>query len=170
MIDSPQNLLNCNTQIGTEAHNNFKAFGSFPLPYDISLSGSFRSVAGRPIDADWRAPNSVIAGSLGRNLSKCGSKSFAACTSVVSIPLIAPYTKFLDRRHMLAVRLPKGLNVGGARIPANFDVYNMLNGNQILGVNERFGASWLTPAAQQNNEVDAILAGRLFHVGGGIEF
>ena len=86
------------------------------------------------------------------------------------IPLIPPYTKFLDRRNMLDVRLSKALNVGGARLTANFDVYNVLNGNQILGVNERFGASWLTPAAQQNNEVDAILAGRLIHVGGGIEF
>jgi len=170
VVDSPQNLLNCNTTIGTEAHNNFKMFGSFPLPWDLSLSGSFRSVAGRPIDADWRAPNSVIAGSLGRNLSKCGSKSFAACTSVVSIPLIPPYTKFLDRRNMLDIRFSKAANMGGARLTANLDIYNVLNGNQILGVNERFGASWLTPAAQQNNEVDAILAGRLIHVGGGIEF
>lgn len=170
VVDSPQNLLNCNTQIGTEAHNNFKMFGSFPLPGDFSLSGSFRSVAGRPIDADWRAPNSEIAGSLGRNLSACGSKSFAKCTSVTSIPLIPPYSMFLDRRNMLDIRFSKAMNIGGARLTANFDVYNALNGNQILGVNERYGANWLTPAAQQNNEVDAILAGRLIHLGGGIEF
>ena len=46
-IDSPQALLNCDTRIPFSAHHNFKMFGSYPLPYDISFSGSFRTVAGR---------------------------------------------------------------------------------------------------------------------------
>ena len=52
----------------------------------------------------------------------------------------------------------------------NLDIYNMFNGNQVLGVNERFGSRWLVPASLQNNEVDSILAGRLIHVGGSLEF
>ena len=78
-IDSPQALLNCDTRIPFSAHHNFKMFGSYPLPYDISFSGSFRTVAGRPIDADWRVPNDLIAPSLGRNLAACGTRT--ECTS-----------------------------------------------------------------------------------------
>ena len=168
VIDSPQHLLNCDVEIPYRAHHNFKLFGSYPLPYDISVSGAFRSVAGKPIDADWRAPNDLIAPSLGRNLSACGTRT--VCTSTVAVPLIEPYSLFLDRRNLLDLRFSKAVNVGGARLSGNFDIYNVMNGNQILGINERFGPTWLTPAAQQNSEVDAILAGRLIHVGGTLEF
>ena len=168
VIDSPQALLNCDVEIPFGAHHNFKMFGSYPLPYDISISGSFRSVAGKPIDADWRVPNDLIAPSLGRNLSACGTRT--VCTSTAAVPLLAPYSEFLDRRNMLDLRFSKDVNVGGVRLAGNFDIYNVLNGNQILGVNERFGPTWLTPAGQQNSEVDAILGGRLMHVGGTLEF
>ena len=171
VVDSPQELLNCDTKIPMEAHHNFKLFGSYPLPYDISISGSFRSVAGRPIDADWRAPNSLIAPSLGRNLSACGTRTIDTCTSVAAVPLLEPYSQFLDRLSMLDLRLSKAVNLGsGVQLTGNFDLYNVLNGNQVLGVNERFGSNWLSPAANQNSEVDAILAGRLIHVGGSLEF
>ena len=167
-IDSPQALLNCDTRIPFSAHHNFKMFGSYPLPYDISFSGSFRTVAGRPIDADWRVPNDLIAPSLGRNLAACGTRT--VCTSTAAVPLIAPYTQFLDRRNVLDLRFSKAVDAGGARVTFNFDIYNMFNGNQVLGVNERFGSRWLAPASLQNNEVDSILAGRLIHVGGSLEF
>ena len=170
VIDSPQALFNCDVNVPFEAHHNFKLFGSYPLPYDVSISGSFRSVAGKPIDADWRAPNSAIAPSLGRNLSACGSRTLETCTATAAIQLLEPYSMFLDRRNLLDLRFSKAVNIGGARLVGNFDIYNTLNGNQILGINERFGSNWLVPAAQQNSEVDAILAGRLIHVGGSLEF
>ena len=169
MVDSPQALLNCDTKIPFKAHHNFKLYGSYPLPFDISISGSFRSTAGRPIDADWRAPNDLIAPSLGRNLSACGTST--ECTRTAAIPLLPPYTEFLDRTNLLDLRFSKAVNLGGGvRLTGNFDIYNTLNGNQILGINERFGSTWLEPAANQNSEVDAILAGRLIHVGGSLEF
>ena len=171
VVDSPQALLNCDTKIPFKAHHNFKLYGSYPLPYDISISGSFRSTAGRPVDADWRVPNSLIAPSLGRNLSACGTRTLETCTSQAAVPLLAPYTQFLDRTNLLDLRFSKAVNLGGgARLIGNFDIYNTLNGNQILGINERFGSNWLAPAANQNSEVDAILAGRLIHVGGSLEF
>ena len=170
VIDSPQNLLNCDTDIPFSAHHNFKMYGSFPLPYGLFVSGSFRSVAGRPIDANWRVPNSVIAPSLGRNLSACGTRTVETCTSTAAVPLLAPYQEFLERRNMLDLRFSKAVNTGGLRLTGNLDIYNVLNGNQVLGVNERFGPRWLEPAALQNNEVDSILAGRVVHVGATLEF
>ena len=167
-IDSPQALLNCDTRIPFGAHHNFKLFGTWPLPYDVSFSGSFRTVAGRPIDADWRAPNDLIAPSLGRNLAACGTRE--VCTSTAPVPLIPPYTQFLDRRNVLDLRFSKAVSAGAARVTFNLDIYNVFNGNQVLGVNERVGPRWLVPAALQNNEVDSILAGRLIHVGGSLEF
>ena len=168
VIDSPQELFNCDVNVPYEAHHNFKLYGSYPLPYDISISGAFRSVAGKPIDADWRAPNSAITPSLGRNLSACGTST--VCTKTAAIQLLEPYSLFLDRRNLLDLRFSKAVNIGGARLVGNLDIYNVLNGNQVLGINERFGSTWQTPAAQQNSEVDAILAARLLHVGGSLEF
>ena len=71
---------------------------------------------------------------------------------------------------MLDLRFSKAVDAGGARVTFNLDIYNVFNGNQVLGVNERFGSRWLVPASLQNNEVDSILAGRLIHVGGSLEF
>jgi hypothetical protein len=78
---------------------------------------------------------------------------------------------FLDRRTQLDLRLSKLLNVGPkARLRANVDVYNVLNGSAILGVNNSYGSLWLQPAAQLNLEVDSILPGRLVQFGGQLTF
>ena len=60
--------------------------------------------------------------------------------------------------------------MGGAVARANFDIYNANNAHTLLGANDRFGSKWLQPAALKNTEVDAILAGRLIHIGGSISF
>lgn len=171
-VDSPEALLNCDTFIPWEAHHNFKAFWSYPLPAGISFSGALQSNAGKPYQADWSAPNSAIAGSLGRNLASCGSKTIDTCTASALVPLMKPYEQFLDRRFQIDVRFSKAFNLGdgGAQVRANFDVYNLTNGATILGSNDRYGSKWLFPAALKNTEVDAILAGRLVHIGGSISF
>ena len=43
----------------------------------------------------------------------------------------------------------------GARLQANLDLYNALNGSTVLGVNSNYGPSWLEPAPA--GEGDAIL-------------
>ena len=168
VIDSPQALLNCNTEIPFKAHHNIKVFGSYPFPGDISVSGTFQSVAGKPYEADYRIPNDLISESLGRNLSACGTKT--VCTTTVPVPLLEPYQQFLDRRNQLDLRVSKAITVGGVQFRGNLDVYNVTNGATILGANDRFGSKWLQPAATLNTEVDAILSGRMLHLSGSLEF
>ena len=169
VIDSPQALLNCDTTIPFKAHHNAKIFGSFPFPGDISVSGTFQSVAGATYNADYRVPNDLISESLGRNLAACGTQT--VCTTTTAVPLIAPYSAFLDRKNQLDLRVSKAITVGGVEFRGNLDLYNVTNGAPVLGANSRFGSSWLKPAGQQTlADVDAILPGRLLHFSGSLTF
>ena len=169
VIDSPQALLNCDTTIPFKAHHNAKIFGSFPFPGDISVSGTFQSVAGATYNADYRVPNDLISESLGRNLAACGTQT--VCTTTTAVPLIAPYSAFLDRKNQLDLRVSKAITVGGVEFRGNLDLYNVTNGAPVLGANSRFGSSWLKPAGQQTlADVDAILPGRLLHLSGSLTF
>ena len=168
VMDSPQQLLNCDTEIPFKAHHNVKVFGSYPFPGGISVSGTFQSVAGKPYEAEYRIPNDMISESLGRNLSACGTKT--VCTTTVPVPLLVPYQQFLDRRNQLDLRVSKAITVGGVQFRGNLDLYNATNGATVLGANDRYGSRWLQPAATLNTEVDSILSGRLLHVSGSLEF
>ena len=169
VVDSPQQRLNCRTVKPFKSQTQIKAFGSYPLPGDIIVSGTFQNNSGRPFEADYPAPNATIAPSLGRNLAACGTA--AVCTQTATVPLVAPYTLFMDRRVQLDLRLSKVLKLGPkARLRANLDLYNALNSNTVLAVNSRYGPTWQQPAATLNVEVDSILPGRLLHVGGQLSF
>ena len=169
VVDSPQQLLNCHTIIPFNAQTQYKALGSVPLPADVTVSATFQSAAARPLEANYSAPNSASVASLGRNLAACGAA--AVCTATATVPLVPPYTMFLDRRNQMDLRISKGFKFGSnARLRANIDVYNVLNGNAVLGANNTYGPVWQQPAAQLNLEVDSILPGRLVHFGGQLTF
>lgn len=170
MVDSPQQQLNCRTIKPFSAQTQIKLNGSIPLPRDIIVSGTFQNVSGAPFEADYPATNAEIAPSLGRNLAACGTR--VVCTATAQVPLVAPYTMFLDRRTQLDVRLSKVLRLGPrTRLRANVDLYNILNANTVLGASNTYGPRWQQPTAQQTvREVDAILPGRLIHLGGQLTF
>ena len=170
VIDSPQALLNCDTEIPFKAHHNAKIFGSYPFPGDISVSGTFQSVAGNRYTANYSVPNDDISASLGRNLSACPNAT-GPCNSTVSIPLIGPYDQFVGRRNQLDLRVSKAITIGGAELRGNLDLYNALNANPVLGANGTYGGSWLQPSGQQSiGGVDAILPARLLHLSGSLTF
>ena len=87
-----------------------------------------------------------------------------------TVPLIAPQTQFEGRRSQLDVRLTKLLKRGArARLQANLDLYNVLNGSAILAVNGTFGPQWLRPIASGSTGT-AILNGRLIEFSGQLTF
>ena len=54
---------------------------------------------------------------------------------------------YLDERiNQLDVRFSKVVVFGARKLMANVDVYNMLNGHTVLGVNNTFGPNWLVPS------------------------
>ena len=171
VVDSPQQLFNCRATIPFGAQTQVKLHASYPLPYDFTVSAIFQNIGGPGIEANWSAPNSEISPSLGRDLAAC--RGAAVCSARVTIPIIEPYTEWEDRRNQIDMRITKRFAVGsgGAFLRANLDIYNLLNGSSILGVNHRYSpssAAWLRPIAVLNTE--AYLAGRFIQVSGDFEF
>jgi hypothetical protein len=117
-----------------------KGYAVYTIPtIDVQLSGTFQSDPGNPINADFQATNAYLAANstLGRPL--------AGGAANVTFELAEPDQLRLDRRNLLDLRIGKVLRVGGSRALVALDLFNALNSNAVLGVNETFGASWLAP-------------------------
>ena len=157
VVDSQQDLLNCRTVLSWAHTLDVKLNGSYQLPWDFGVSAVLQNVAGPNYTASYATPNAQIAPSLGRNLSSCGTA--AVCAASVNVPLISPRSLYESRRNQLDLRVSKSVRFGaGTRLQANLDIFNSLNDNAILSVNNSYGTSWLRPVT--------ILPGRLFQVSG----
>ena len=138
----------------------FKVNGSYPLPWDLHVSGVFQSLPGVPISASVVATNAQVAPALGRPLAACGGR--VPCTATATYIGLEPNTMFEDRLNQIDLRLTKNLRIGRTQVRGMVDVYNVLNAGTILGINSRYGPAWLTPTA--------ILGGRTLKFGGQFEF
>lgn len=88
--------------------------------------------------ADVVSTSAQVAQSLGRPL---------ATARTVTINVLEPDTSYGERLNQLDLRLTKILTFGRTRLRAAIDLYNVLNGNTVLGENRSFDANWLRPAA-----------------------
>ncbi len=148
VIDSPQQELYCDSGPPLGQTIQFKLYGTYTLPGDVQTSATFRVVEGAPIDANLSYSNAVIAPSLGRDLAACGSRTGAACTARVSVPLYAPGdTLFESRLVMLDWRVSKLFRIGQVRMQGLVDFFNLLNTDAVLRVSGTFGGSWPRPVS-----------------------
>jgi hypothetical protein len=119
-----------------------RGLASYLVPgIDVQLSATFQSKPGAMLAADYAAPNSVVAPSLGRNLSGNAQN--------VTVNLVAPGTMYADRINQFDVRLAKTLRFGRSRTTLAVDFYNVLNSSAVLTYNMAFvpGGPWLQPTA-----------------------
>jgi hypothetical protein len=138
------------------AGTHVKFSGSYPLPwYDFQVSGAFQDMPGIPDSGNAVFTNAQVAPSLGRNLA-AGPGAF------VVLPIVAPQTMFENRLTQVDFRLTKIQRIGRWRLQGNLDIYNLFNARTILGVTPTVGPAYLTPTA--------VLGGRLFKVGGQVDF
>jgi hypothetical protein len=120
----------------------FRGLATYTIPLiDVQVSGTWRSIPGNDLSADFVANNAWIAAGpqpLGRPLS--GSNS-------VTVNLIPPHTVYADRQNTIDFRFAKILRFGNTRTQVGLDVYNLMNNDVITGFNERFvpNGSWLRP-------------------------
>ena len=154
VVDSPQELLNCRVVVPFKAQTQIKLNGSYPLPGDFLVSGTYQNMSGPAVEANWAVPTADIAPSLGRNLSG-GART-------ATVPLIAPQTVFEDRLSRLDLRLSRNFDIRGVRLQANVDFYNALNASSVRSVNTTYGAAWRTPTQ--------ILDPRIVQFGGTLSF
>ena len=141
-----------------------KTLASYALPYDIIISGTYQLSTGPNILATWNAPNSVIAPALGRNLAACPATG--TCTATKSIQLIEPGTVWGDYLQELDLRLSKRFKVGSLRFRGDLNLYNAFNSDFASTVNTTFS----TAANNQFLRPTAVIQGRLFKIGGQIDF
>ena len=127
----------------------------YPLPFSFQVAATVQNLPGIPVSANNTFTNAQVLPSLGRNLS-------AGAAGTVVVPILTPNMLFEDRLNQVDVRFSRRINVGRAKIQAQFDVYNIFNAGTILSVNTTFGAAWRRPTS--------ILGPRIFKFGTVIDF
>jgi hypothetical protein len=155
-IDTPEAQF-CRTT--TPYRPDVKVSISQNLPGSFVISGSYQLSPGPQIVATWAAPNSVIAPALGRNLS-------AGATATKNVMLIEPGTQYAEYLNQFDLRLARRFTIGPFRLRADANLYNVFNNDFVNSVNTTFS----TTAANQFMRPTNVLQGRLFKIGGQIEF
>ena len=113
---------------------------SYEVPkIGVLLAATFQSKPGAMLAANYAAPNSVVAPSLGRDLSGNAAN--------VTVNLVPPGTSYGDRINQFDVRVAKILKYGRSRTLIAFDLYNALNSSAVLTYDNTFvpGGPWLQP-------------------------
>jgi hypothetical protein len=135
-LDNPSPLY---CHVDTAFLTQVKALGSYVIPrIDLQVSGTFQSIPGPEILANYTASNAVIAPSLGRSLS--GNAANA------TINLVSPGTMYGERLTQVDLRFGKVLRFDRMRTTVSLDLYNAFNANPVLSQNNNF-AAWQVPTS-----------------------
>lgn len=168
-VEDPNSLRFCDQrELDIPYLAQFKLAGTYPLPYGIQVSGTWQGYPGVPTgtarqDAEYDpAINRIPDPSLNANYVIDRTILPALTQSSVTVPLLRPGTKYLDRWNQIDLRLAKKFTFGRARVQGQFDIFNLLNSSSILSTVETFGGSLDRPSS--------ILQGRLFAVGAQLHF
>src|SRR5262249_26635221 len=114
--DNPNRLRFCDS--GPPFRTTLKASGAYTFPYDIQVSGTFASIPGPTVNANYTVTSAVA----GRPI--IGSTTGAASTV---INLVEPGSLFLDYQNRLDMRIGKTFRVNQNRFQAFMDIFNVFN-------------------------------------------
>ena len=149
--DNPNSLRFCDVTLATSGQpagvfrTTVKASAAYSFPYDIQVSGSFASIPGPGVRADYTV-TSALAGRPANN-PLIGSTTGTASTVV---NLVAPNSLFLDYQNRLDLRFGRTFRFNNTRIQGFADVFNVLNAGTVLSINQTYGAvaasnAWFAP-------------------------
>ena len=151
VVDSPQQLYNCDVKIPFQ--NRVKFSASYLLPYDVQLATVVQSAPGPTYNANVTYTAAQIQPSLGRVLS--------GGTATTTINVLPPFSQFGDRINQVDLRGGKIFRVGRKRIQANVDLYNLFNISPVLNYNSTYGTLGSATAGAVFLQPTQILDGRL---------
>jgi hypothetical protein len=136
-----------------------KFLGSYTIPrVDLQVSGTFQSLPGPLVLANYNASNMVVVPSLGRNLSGNAAN--------VTVNLVTPGTMYGDRLNQLDLRFGKILKYGRTRANVHADLYNAFNSSAVLQQSNNYpGTATIPWQAPQ-----VLLVGRFAKVGVQFDF
>jgi hypothetical protein len=144
--DNPNSLRFCEVNLATAGQpagvfrTTVKASAAYSFPYDVQLSGSFTSIPGPGVRADYTVTSAIA----GRPIigSTTGAASFV-------VNLVEPNSLFLDYQNRLDLRIGKGFRFGQRKVQGFADIFNVFNAGTALTVNQTYAAAgtnaWLTP-------------------------
>ena len=135
----------------------FKLYGVYIIPkVDVQISGSFRTTPGQIIVGQTPPNTDVNAGFVATNAYLAANstlgRTLSGGTPNVTLQLVEPQSKYLDYRNELDLRFGKILRMGRSRAIVSVDLYNALNSNATINVNQAF-ASYLAPTEILNPRV-----------------
>ena len=131
----PPSFCNRTTNFLTQT----KVVGSYTLPrVDVQLSATFMSLPGPRADARYNAATTDVEPTLGRRLAG-GARN-------ITLNLVSPGTEYGERLNQVDLRVAKLLQIRQIRTRVNVDLYNALNADTILAVNQNF-AAWRAPTS-----------------------
>jgi hypothetical protein len=142
-------LENCHQNNGWRP--SLQGLAAYVIPrIDVQIAATIQSLPGNGVNANANtfASSTTLAG--------FGGGPFRVFNIVEAGDL------YVERLNQLDLRLSKLLRFGGTRTSVNFDFYNVLNSNSVIGENSVFGAPWRTPTA--------ILLPRLFKFSAQFDF
>ena len=102
----------------------------------------YQNVPGIPITASFVATNADIRTTLGRDLTAC-TGTIGPCTQNVTVELLPNTAMYEDRLNQVDLRFARTFNLGGTRrLKGSLDLLNLLNANNVLNLNARYGSTW----------------------------
>jgi hypothetical protein len=130
---TPRDYCHADTKFLTQV----KFLSAYVIPrVDVQVSGSFQSIPGPEIAANYVASSALVAQSLGRSL--------AGGEANVTVNIIEPGTMYGERLNQLDMRVGKILRFGRNSTSFNLDIFNVLNGNAVTTESPAFG-NWRRP-------------------------
>jgi len=181
--DDPTMLLYCDdADNGIPFRPTLKLAGTYPLPWGISVSATFQSLAGRALGLTTTAGNKISGPGYGDTGSPVGTNFLitrttrypancpAPCpagalvaptltSASLTVPLVAPGTEFLPRLNQLDLSFARWFRIAGTRVQGQADVFNAFNKNTDLSYRS---TNFATTAYLQPSSV---LQGRMLRLG-----
>ena len=151
VVDSPQQLYNCDIKVPFQSRVKFSA--SYLLPYDVQLATVVQSSPGPTYNANVTYTTAQIQPSLGRPLS--------GGAATVNVNVVPPFSQFGDRLNQFDLRAGKIFRFGSKRIQANVDLYNLFNASSVVNYNSTYGTFGSATAGSIFRQPTQILDGRL---------
>jgi hypothetical protein len=151
VVDSPQQLFNCNIKVPFQ--NRVKMSASYLLPWDVQLAGVFQTNPGATYNANVTYTLAQVQPSLGRPLS--------GGATTVTVNVVPPFSQYGDRVNQFDLRLGKIFRFGSKRAQANIDLYNVLNFNSVVNYNSTYGTFGSATAGRIFRQQTQVLEGRL---------
>jgi hypothetical protein len=139
--DNPNGLRFCDSV--PPFRTTFKMSGTYQLPYEFQLSGTYMAIPGPSVAANY----TVTAAIAGRPII-----GTTGGTTTIPVNLVESSTVFLPYQRKLDLRIGRNFRFDRYRIQGFADMFNVLNAGTVVRVNETYGSNpatnaWMTPTA-----------------------